>query len=210
MNLIPAPLLMVWNVASTAVLEFFSNKTVQRVCAYALVAVALLFVAYQRGYSDRESIAKTEELKQVELALHNYASEVTAQRQADAARYDRDTTLVMDMNREAQRIRTVTNTLTGHINDLAEASSSVQLSVGALRLLNDAKAGAAPDRTVPGSAGGTPYADPAPSGLGFPDLIRDGVLTAEQYNTARNQCNALINWANRELVDANRQRLLPK
>lgn len=208
--IIPTFIVAVWNVAVPAVMNFFAQKTVQRYLVFGAVGLGLMFLAYQRGSSDRETAYLKQEASKIELALKGYHAEVTLQRQAELERYARDTTLIQDMNREAQRIRTFSNTLTGHINDLAEASSDFQLSIGAMRLLNDAKAGTPTGGTVPGAAGGTPYADTSPSGIGATDLVRDGVLTAEQYNAARNQCTALQLWVQRELIDANQKRLSPQ
>lgn len=204
--IVPVAVQAFFSVAWEGVLKFFSMKTVQRYLLLGVVGFGLLFFAYQRGYSDRERVCLEAETTRVEQALLGYQAEVSKQREADAARAERDTTLITDLAAESRRIRNLTNNLTGHIDELAEASSAVQLSAGALRLLNEARTGGASEGTVPGSASGTAYSDPAASGVGLSDLIRDGVLTAEQYNTSRNQCNALIEWANRELVDANKAR----
>jgi hypothetical protein len=208
--IMPSFIVAAWNVAVPAITGFFAQKTVQRYLAFGAVAIGLMIFAYHRGSSDRETAYLKQEASKIELALKDYHKEVALQRQAELDRYARDTTLIQDMTREAQRIRAFSNTLTGHINDLAEASSDFELSLGALRLLNDAKAGTPTGGVVPGAAGGTPYADPSPSGLGATDLVRDGVLTAEQYNAARNQCTALQAWVQRELIDANQKRLSPK
>lgn len=189
------------------IVQALSNKTVRAAVAFAVVCAVLCFLAYQRGSSDREQAYLKQEHAQVILALNEYKAEVAKQRAEDIARQDRDLALVADVRKEANRLRSFTNDLTGQINGLSEASSGIRLSLDAVRLLNAAKAGEGAGGTVPGSPGGPAGPGSAPSGVGLTDLIRDGVVTAEQYNLMRSQCNALIDWSKRELIDANKKRL---
>jgi hypothetical protein len=196
-------LIPVWNFIKA----LWSNKTARTIILVLAVFAGTAFVSYNQGYQKREEIAKQDELKQTKADLKEYDRLVKEQIKADFERSERDAALMTKFAKNTQRINSVTTTLTGHVHELSEATSGVQLSVGAVRLLNDAKAGSSASTNAPGASTGAPYSNPAASDVGLRDLIQDGVLTAGQYNTMRERCSTLQTWVQRELVDENKRRI---
>lgn len=96
------------------------------------------------------------------------------------------------------QLANLTYDLEGNIDALADIHSDFNLSIGAMRLLNDARRGNADavptGETVPETSGESSYSDSTPSGIEAGDFISQQIRDAEQYNRMREQCNSLINW----------------
>jgi hypothetical protein len=171
----------------------------------AIAAVAIAFGSYRAGISHQQRVTEAGEITRLASEVRTLRELQAADISARAARYDRDTQRIARLETERRAIDNQRLELTGKINETREATSGVYLSVGAVRLLNDARQPATP--APEGSAGapaGLAYANPEPSTVDLARVLADGVDVATRYRDAQTQCNALIEWVNTELVPLNK------
>lgn len=166
-----------------------------------IVSAALVSAGFVGGYALRDLMADADQVTRLEsvvTALETASADVDTET-LEAARDD--VAGARQLEDAIQRLRTLTEGLGNETRNLAEVASGLELSTGYVRLLNDAVRGSGPAGEETDPTGAPAYSDPAPSGIGAAEHVRWQLVNIEQYNAAAARCNALIEWAETNLIN---------
>lgn len=175
--------------------------------AYAIAAIlaALIILtgsAYVVGRSHASEAFAKEDAKVMEQLALDLKAVQERSIEAERLRLARDRELISELQSQNAGIRDNADYLKGQLYALDRLYDNYKLTVGDISLLNDARRGGGLSSGDDTTASGEPaYADTTPGGLTVRDLKLQSVDDAERYNTARNQCNALIDWVEENLID---------
>lgn len=134
------------------------------------------------GYSYRDNQADAERFAAVEMALEDAHRQFEISKQAEIE--------LIEANKKTEIVyRTITKEIPKYVTQIQQTNSECNLSRGAVRLFNDAAA-----ESLSRAAGIVDPADTEPSTVTGGELIHYTLNAVDQYNQARNQCNALIAW----------------
>ncbi|WP_296592639.1 hypothetical protein [Methylophaga sp.] len=134
------------------------------------------------GYTYRDNQAEAERLAAVETALEDAYREFEVSKKAEIE--------LIEANKKTEIVyRTITKEIPKYVTQIQQTNSECNLTRGAGRLFNDAAA-----ESLSRAAGIDDPADTGPSTITAGRLIDYSLEVIDQYNQAKNQCNALIDW----------------
>lgn len=157
-------------------------------------------IGFGSGYITRDTFADAAETERLRQSIQSLLQREDELRADVLARSQADLANARLLNESVTRFEENIRSLSNEIDEVAEVRADLSLSAGYVRLLNDAISGADGSGDLSGPPDASPYADPASSGVGFEDLTRWQLDAIEQYDAARQRCNALIDWAEENLI----------
>lgn len=195
-----------WWIEPTVVFARHYVSKYRKQCLVAVAAGALFSTGFVGGWVSntvhQNEKKATEAVKIVERIKTEYIERDGVERTV----YVRDLETTRKLEAERDRLRSENQDLQERLVQYVPQGSGPDggyLSNGAVRLLNEAAAGRTASAGVP--TGSPSETDLAASSVGWIDLARHTVRISGQYNDARLQCNALIDWVDENVVNKPQQ-----
>lgn len=157
-------------------------------------AVAIGFlIGMAGGYTYRDNRAEVERFAAVETALADAYRQFEISKNAEIE--------LIEANKKTEIVyRTITKEIPKYVTQIQQTNSECNLSSGAVRLFNDAAA-----ESLSRATGLHDPADTEPSAITAGRLIDYSLGVIDQYNRAKNQCNALIAWHEKQRDEQGKQ-----
>lgn len=169
---------------------------------YAAGAAALFGGGFASGWSANENRHLAEDARKAETKVERVIEQVVVRDEVERKVYVQDLAQVRKLEAERDRLRAQNVALQERVDlyvpQNAGPDGSGYLSVGAVRLLNDATSGAGTSTAAPAASVEEAL---AASTVSWRDLTRYTVRIAGTYNDAMLQCNALIDWVDVNIVN---------
>ena len=134
------------------------------------------------GYDYRDRGVQAEMAKAISKALEDADEQYEKDRQQELE-------LIEKQKKTEIVYKTITKEVPKYVPVIQQKDSDCNLSNGTVRLFNSAARDEMPEATDIDAD-----TDTRPSTVTEADLIDYGLVTIEQYNKAKNQCNALMDW----------------
>lgn len=177
-------------------------KILFSIVIFLLIGGSLSF-AYYKGYTASEIKFSREKL----IADNKYQEELLkaqSQKQIVEKRiYVKDLETVRELEKKNQDLTNNINSLQKRIvNYVPKEVANYKLSNGAVSVFDNAAKGETPNHNnSPTDAANLPNGqDSTPSNVNGLDASQYAIEIAGRYNQARNQCNALIDWVDENIV----------
>ena len=148
----------------------------------AVVALVALIAGLLAGYEWRDTLAAAEKTAAIEFAFKQ------AKKNADITLAE-EMALFKSQQKTKIVFRSIIKEAPKHVPDNQKNNSNCNVSVGTVRLYNRAATERMPEAASIDADGNT-----KPSAVTEGRLIHYGLSVIDQYNRAKNQCNALIRW----------------
>lgn len=165
-----------------------------------IIGAAAAAFGFSGGWISRDAFADAAQTKSLRTSIDLLVSRENELRDGIQVRAANDIAHAREMAEQARLFNTNIRNLSDEVSQVAEVRAGLNLSAGYVSLLNDAIAGIDRSSDVPDPSGQPPYSDPEASAVGFDELTRWQLATVNQYEDAWRQCNALIKWADDNLV----------
>lgn len=141
------------------------------------------------GYGYRDNQADAERYAAVKTALEDQERQFEVSKKAEIE--------LIEANKKTEIVyRTITREIPKYVTQIQQTNSECNLTRGAGRLFNDAAA-----ESLSRAAGIDDPADTGPSTITTGRLIDYSLEVIDQYNRAKNQCNALIDWHEKQKLE---------
>ncbi|GLP98689.1 hypothetical protein GCM10007891_05430 [Methylophaga thalassica] len=134
------------------------------------------------GYDYRDRGVQAEMAKAISKALEDADEQYEKDRQQELE-------LIEKQKKTEIVYKTITKEVPKYVPVIQQKDSDCNLSNGTVRLFNSAARDEMPETTSVDAD-----TDTRPSTITEADLIDYGLVTIKQYNKAKNQCNALMDW----------------
>jgi hypothetical protein len=134
------------------------------------------------GYGYRDNQADAERFEAIKTALEDQERQFEISKQAEIE--------LIEANKKTEIVyRTITKEIPKYVTQIQQTNSECNLTRGAVRLFNDAAA-----ESLSRAAGIVDPADTGPSTVTVGRLVDYSLDNIDEYNKAKNQCNALVHW----------------
>lgn len=134
------------------------------------------------GYGYRDNQADAERYAAIETALEDQERQFEVSKKAEIE--------LIEANKKTEIVyRTITKEIPKYVTQIQQTNSDCNLTRGAVRLFNDAAA-----ESLSRAAGIVDPDDTRPSTVTYGRLVEYSLDNIDEYNKAKNQCNALVEW----------------
>jgi len=165
-----------------------------------IIGAAAAALGFSGGWITRDAFADAAQSRKLTESINTLVVREEELRSGIQTRAASDIDHARDLAEQARLFGDNIRSLSDEVSQVAEVRADLNLSAGYVSLLNDAIAGIDRSSDVPDPSGQSPYSDPEASAVGFDELTRWQLATVNQYEDAWRQCNALIKWADDNLV----------